>query len=107
MLHELCYQNFVKHNEEKGSRLLCPMCRTPIDKEKVVKKVLEAKPDIGGHEDPFALGGGDKVHDDVVVSAPVGSAPIDPSLNPDDLTVPNVQAPNAPGGDGEEPLSPN
>ena len=62
------------------------MCRTPIDKEKVVKKVLEAKPDIG-NEDPFALGG-DKVQDDVVVSAPVGSAPIDPSLNPDDLTVP-------------------
>ena len=81
------------------------MCRTPIDKEKVVKKVLEAKPDIG-NEDPFALGG-DKVQDDVVVSAPVGSAPIDPSLNPDDLTVPQVQAPNAPGGDGDEPLSPN
>ena len=48
---------FVKHNEEKGARLLCPMCRTPIDKAKVVKKVLEAK--VEPMDDPFAMG--DKV----------------------------------------------
>lgn len=57
---------FVKHNEEKGARLLCPMCRTPIDKAKVVKKVLEAK--VEPMDDPFAMN--DKVQDDVVVMPP-------------------------------------
>ena len=47
--------------------MVCPMCRKPIDKAKVVKKILEAKVE---HDDPFAMGGDKKVQDDVVIMPP-------------------------------------
>ena len=43
--HEECYNNFVTAFENNGTPLLCPFCRTPIEKDKVVKKLLaEAAP---------------------------------------------------------------
>ena len=41
--HEGCYNNFTKHFEANSSLLLCPLCRTPVDKDAVIKKEL-AKP---------------------------------------------------------------
>lgn len=71
------------------------MCRTPIEKEKTVKKVLQAK--VAEMDDPFAMGGEDKMADDVIVSAPVGGPPepINPAINDDVMVLPPIQAPDA------------
>ena len=56
MMHEDCYDYFIKFNEEKNNRLLCPMCRAPVQKEKTTKKLLQAK--TTPEDDPFDLDNG-------------------------------------------------
>ena len=54
--HEQCYNNFVEYFEKSQSALLCPLCRAPVDKSQVVKKVLEiAEPSTMKVQDAFAL----------------------------------------------------
>ena len=53
MLHEDCYNVFVASNEAKGNRLVCPMCRKPVDKQATRKKVLQV--DAKEDADPFQL----------------------------------------------------
>ena len=53
MFHEECYNYFVSEEEKKGNRLVCPLCRQPVDKTKTKKTVLASK--AGEIEDPFAL----------------------------------------------------
>ena len=40
VLHEECLGDWIKHNEQKGTDSLCPICRAKIDKDKIVKKNL-------------------------------------------------------------------
>ena len=55
LFHQECYIKFVKSWEAKGWKLLCPICRTPIDKSKVVKKQLQIKQKAETNEEIFAL----------------------------------------------------
>lgn len=43
-LHEPCYDNFIQHNNDNNRMKLCPLCRTPVDENAVVKRLL-APPD--------------------------------------------------------------
>ena len=70
--HEECYNNFVEHFEKNGQRLLCPLCRAPVDKNAVIKKVIQIDDDPAGNtlkiEDAFGIKpnvAGNKVVDDV------------------------------------------
>ena len=45
MMHEECYNEFVKSFEGALKPLLCPMCRKPVDKTRVVKKKLIVEPE--------------------------------------------------------------
>ena len=40
ILHEKCYADFVQSWNEKGWRLICPICRTPIQRLQVVKRLI-------------------------------------------------------------------
>ena len=43
--HKECYDSFVKHFESQNQALVCPLCRRPIEKDKVtVKKIARAEP---------------------------------------------------------------
>ncbi len=39
-LHLSCYNDFVKHFETSQMALLCPICRSPIDKARVAETVV-------------------------------------------------------------------
>ncbi len=39
-LHVNCYNDFVKHFETADMALLCPICRSPIDKKNVTESVV-------------------------------------------------------------------
>lgn len=81
MLHEDCYNYFVTFNEGKGIRLICPMCRAPVDKSKTVKKILHMEATTAGPDDPFYMEGkpGDKqVIDNVSEMPPVATGPAQP-----------------------------
>ena len=52
MFHDECYIAYLKQNE--NLQALCPVCRTPIDKEKAVKiEIQDSRPNIND-PDPFA-----------------------------------------------------
>lgn len=54
--HEKCYQGMVEHFERTSTPLLCPLCRTPIEKDKTIKKLLKSDaPENMKHEDAFDL----------------------------------------------------
>ena len=38
--HKQCYDEFVEYFEKQGTPLLCPLCRSPVDKSKVTEKKL-------------------------------------------------------------------
>ena len=65
--HEDCYNNFVKHFEEQGQPLNCPLCRSPVAKDKVIKKEIksiEGQEEPGNNlkvEDAFALSNANKI----------------------------------------------
>lgn len=64
--HEGCYNNFLAHFEQNQGLLLCPLCRTPVNKEAAVKKQLAIDPSAMKIEDAFGLHmGGPKVIDEV------------------------------------------
>eukprot|EP00351_Strombidinopsis_sp_SopsisLIS2011_P005897 CAMPEP_0116883132 /NCGR_PEP_ID=MMETSP0463-20121206/15584_1 /TAXON_ID=181622 /ORGANISM="Strombidinopsis sp, Strain SopsisLIS2011" /LENGTH=147 /DNA_ID=CAMNT_0004537451 /DNA_START=622 /DNA_END=1065 /DNA_ORIENTATION=- len=52
IFHEDCLNDWIKHNEQKGTDAPCPICRTKIDKDKIVKKNL-TKP-VEPAADPFS-----------------------------------------------------
>ena len=39
-LHANCYNDFVKHFETNQMALLCPICRSPVDKTKVAESTV-------------------------------------------------------------------
>ena len=56
--HEDCYNNFIAHFEASGNALLCPICRKPVDKDAVIKKLLaDESPASMKTEDAFGLPG--------------------------------------------------
>lgn len=48
--HENCYNDFIKYFEEKNIPLLCPHCRRPVEKDKVIKKKVEDASKISAEE---------------------------------------------------------
>ena len=54
--HEGCYNNFDSHFTQTNQAKLCPLCRTPVDAENIVKKQLhKAEPSQMKVEDAFGL----------------------------------------------------
>ena len=51
MLHETCYKIFIETNDKNRVESVCPLCRAPIDKEAVTKKILEQEPNPVGRFD--------------------------------------------------------
>ena len=96
LFHDECYLAYLKQKE--GQQALCPVCRTPIDKEKAIKiEIEETKTPKVDDVDPFSEVANPKPqNDDVVISAPVAI-----NANPDEAEgeVPMVMAP---GGDGDD-----
>lgn len=39
--HAECYDDFVKHFEAQNQNLVCPLCRRPVEKDKVKKEKLQ------------------------------------------------------------------
>ena len=73
MLHEECYRNFVRSYESSHKELLCPICRTPIDKAAVSKQILKSnEPDNTDPATVFALQD----------AAPVDGPPLPPDSPP-------------------------
>ena len=42
MFHEICLDNFLKHNAERPAFKICPLCRRKIDEPAIKKKTLMA-----------------------------------------------------------------
>ena len=38
--HEKCFNNFLDHYKNQPELLLCPICRAPIEQDKLIKKIL-------------------------------------------------------------------
>ena len=64
--HEGCFNNFLEHvksHENSIANKLCPICRAPIEEDKLVKKILTKDPNEK-IEDMFGL---DRVDDQTKV----------------------------------------
>lgn len=85
ILHEDCINDWIAHNERNNKEPLCPTCRAPIQKDKMVKKKIVV-PVEKPSSDPFdgqavtksVVEKQNKGEDAVVVNPPEGSAPIEP-----------------------------
>lgn len=108
MFHEECYDNFQQSYDNRGMQLLCPYCRTSIDKNAVVKKIIQievSKP-VEVHE-AFALDDGKKVEmvdvaasdmksgnaDNQLIQPPAGDPVSEPNGDADIPGLPDVEAP--------------
>ena len=56
MLHTECFESLKSHAEKKKSPLICPLCREPVDVQKIVRKQLLALEHDVQEDDPFAIG---------------------------------------------------
>lgn len=89
ILHEECINEWIAHNERTNKEPLCPTCRSPIQKDKMIKKKIVA-PVEEPKADPFnglavsksAIEKQNQVEQVVVVRPPEGSAPLEPVEQP-------------------------